>query len=164
MNYKTLVISVSLSVSVFATPSQDRLQQIQISTQKLDAGHLFDHIQISYDESAPGPAVSRKVEGGYEITYNPKILAQLSVAAQTLISYHELGHIVLGHSDMDPKVKDRAKVEFEADAFAAFLYKRLHAIDTDLLAFINFIATQDKTTPPGNERADLFRKLLLTAQ
>lgn len=160
MNLKFILILISLSSAALAVPTNDRLDQIQFVTEQVNADHLFDFIQIDYDDTFPGPAVARKSGNVYVITYNRKILATLSESAQILISYHELGHIRLGHSDMDPKLKDRATVEFEADSFAAFLYKRLHAVDKDLLSFIDFISTQKQTTPPGDERAELFRQIL----
>jgi hypothetical protein len=149
------------SSHLWAMPSPERLQQIQAIADRLDPNHLFDGIQIDYNSELDGPAVSRKSENIYEITYNPDLLKEFPKSAGTLIGYHELGHILLGHSDMDPKLKDRATVEFEADAFAAFLYRRLNLVDKDLLSFLDFTASQTQTTPPGNERADLFRKILV---
>lgn len=160
MNLKSVLFLLSLSSAALAVPTNARLDQIDSIAKHADAGHLFDLILIDYDDTFPGPAVTRKSGNIYVITYNRKILATLSESAQLFISYHELGHIRLGHSDMDPKLKDRATVEFEADSFAAFLYKRLHAVDKDLLSFIEFISTQRQTTPPGDERAGLLLQIL----
>ena len=163
MKLKIFLIIISISSSALAFPTLERMQKIQTFVESLDTNHLFDHIKINYDENSPGPAISRKIKNAYEITFNPKILSTLSESAKTLISYHELGHILLGHSDMDPKLKNRVEVEFEADSFAAFLFKRLHTVNAEILSFIDFIDTQTTTTPPGNERAVLFRKILIDA-
>lgn len=122
---------------------------------------MFNKIEVTFDLEEPSPAGAISLgDGTYRILVNKKIYDSLPKAAQDFISFHELGHIYLGHTDMDPKLKNRYEVELEADVFAAFMYKKLGLSEKELENFILFIEEMTDTNPPGKLRAELIRKII----
>lgn len=95
------------------------------------------------------------------IEYNPTLLGRFPKTVTNLVFYHELGHIHLGHIMSLKIYPERAEeFEFEADIFAATLYKRLEKTDDGLEDFFKFMDGQTKTKPSGPERAKIFRSIL----
>lgn len=157
-----LFLSLCLVSTAFADPSVKRLKEIQKKAENLTRETMFNSIEVSYDLDQPSPAGAMSLGNGkYKFLINKSIFDTLTLSAQTFISFHELGHIYLGHTDMDPALKNRYEIELEADAFASFLYNKFGEQDKDFEDFLLLIEGMDKTTPPGPVRVQLIKKLLI---
>lgn len=161
--YFLLFVFLFFSLNSNASLTPQRIEQIKVKAFSVnieDAHHVF---QVRQDSQFKGPAASRKVEsGGYELVMNPEIMKFFTEAAQILIFYHELGHFYLGHLDQ-PYLNDedyRTQIEFEADTFSAYLFKKNGHPTTGLRLFISILNAQTDTLPPGPERALIFEKIL----
>ena len=160
---KILFLFFLFTTSAFADPSEARIQEIGARANTLERESLFKSIEFTSDLTLPNPAAAFFLGNSqFRISINRSIFDTLSKEAQNLIGFHELGHIYLGHTEMDPRLKNRYEIELEADVFAAFLYKRFGQKNREFENFINFIEKQKETTPPGNVRAKIFRKIIFS--
>lgn len=159
---KTLFFTLMLcSGSAFSNPSKARLQEIKMKVENMDQNSLFNQVEVVFDLNLPNPAAAFFLgPGEYKISINGAIFNTLTKSAQNFIGFHELGHIHLGHTELDPKNKNRYELELEADAFAAFLYKRYGKLDKDFDDFLLIIDSQKKTVPPGDVRAKAIRSIV----
>ncbi len=153
---------VSLSIFASAEPSAQRLSEIKETAGAITRESLFWNVTTRNNDQLPSPAGSYRLhDGTFLIEFNPTIFNTLSEAGRNFITYHELGHIRIGHVSLPFPGADAAKeLEFEADAFAMFIYKNLNGIDDGLLEFLNFIEARTGTVPTGPARAALCRSLI----
>lgn len=156
-----ILILLFFTTSAFAAPTSERIQEIKMLANSLDQNSMFESIEFTFDLTKPNPAAASFLGNGkYRVSINKDIFYTLTLAAQDLIGFHEMGHIYLGHTEMDPKLKNRYEVELEADAFAAFMYLRFGEQNKDFFDFINLIESQKETTPPGDVRAKLIKEII----
>jgi len=159
---KTFIIVLLFLSKSFAEPTETRLSEIQNITNGLNRETMFNDVEVTFDLDLPNPAAAFFIGNGkYKISINQNIFSTLSKAAQNFVGFHELGHIYLEHTEMDPKLKNRYEIELEADAFASYLFLRFGEKNQDLTDFIQLIESKTSTTPPGDVRAQLIRKIIL---
>lgn len=152
-----------ISVNAFADPTENRIQEIGIKANSLIYESLFNSIEFTFDLQLPNPAAAFFLGNGkYRVSINKSIFESLTKAAQNLIGFHELGHIYLGHTEMEPTVKNRYELELEADVFASFLYRRFGQKNIELENFLILIEKTKETVPPGDVRAKIIRKIIFT--
>ncbi len=145
---------------VFAITTPERIQQIKIKADSLSLETLFNHVIVDHTLTYPAPAGAFFIGNGqYRISINDSIFNTVSVAGQLFIQYHELGHIYLGHTEMDPAIKNHFEIELEADYFGAFLYRRFERANEEIRAFLDFIALRP-TNPPGELRASIIKSII----
>lgn len=165
-----LSFTIIATLFSFSFSSKAEISTIRIAEIKAIAYSVeFTSIQkifkkIEFDSSFPGPAASRKMDDAvnYELVINPIIMKSFPESVRTLILYHEMGHYYLGHLDQ-PYLDDiefRSSIEFEADAFSAFLYRKNAQPLDDLKNFIKSMESQTDTVPSGSERAKIFENIL----
>lgn len=158
---RIFILVLFLTAGALADPSLKRVQEIKVMANGLARESMFNSIETSFDLELPNPAAALYLGNGkYKISINKNIFFKLSEAAQNFIGFHELGHIYLGHTEMEPHLKNRFELELEADTFAAFLVLKFGKMDQELFDFISFIESMTNTTPPGNVRAKLIREIL----
>lgn len=159
---KKLFLILLFTVTASADPSESRIQEISLKANGIVRESMFDSIETTFDLTLPNPAAAFFLGNGkYNISINKSIFYTLTSAAQNFIGFHELGHIYLGHTEMDPSLKNRYELELEADTFAAFLYMKFGEKNQDFYDFINIIEAKKQTTPPGDVRAKLIRKIVI---
>ncbi len=158
--YTTYIILLISSVA-FADPDKNRISEINSKVNNLNRESMFEFITVTYDLKLPNPAAAFFLGNGhYQIAINKNIFNTLTKVAQDFIGFHELGHIYLGHTEMDPSKKNRYEVELEADTFAAFMYLKFGQKNQDIVDFIDLIETMKDTTPSGEIRAKVIRNII----
>jgi hypothetical protein len=110
-----------------------------------------------------GPAGSYQLgPDSFLIQYNPNLFNGFSQSARDFILFHEMGHVRLGHAAKPyPGPEAARELEFEADAFATFIYLKIKGQpDDDLLNFFKMLQARAQSNPPGPERIQLIEKAL----
>lgn len=154
-----------LATEAFSTPTPARTSQIGETVSGLNQDELLTGVQIRINNSILGPAVSYMVgPGSFLVEYNPKIFLTLNRPGKDFVMFHELGHIRLGHvASPYPGPLAAKEFELEADAFAAFAFRKFKGgKKADLADFFKVIKAMD-TTPTGDERVDLCEAILETS-
>jgi hypothetical protein len=158
-----ILASLFLGFSANALLSYERLKFIRSVANSVSTTKMFGAMSVLEDRNFPGPAASQKInQNSFMMKINPTIMETLSTPAQQFIKYHEAGHFYLGHLDSPyiDSVAYRTQIELEADAFAAFFYKRNNHLSQDFFRFIYVIRTKTQTVPPGPMRASLIEAII----
>lgn len=168
MNFLFCAFVMLISSNVFAKNirfvSPERWTEISIIANQFTRSSLVEGVTFKENESIPGPAWARRELAGPVIEFNPKIMATIPVSGQNIIFFHELAHIRLGHINKPYSKLSRdqkSEIEFEADIFAAYIFKKFEIVDESLLKFLDHMSGMTATVPSGLERAGIFREILL---
>jgi hypothetical protein len=141
--------------------SDQRLAEIEKIAAPFNRESLLTNVTFIKSLSVPGPAWTKSDgQGHFTIEVNPDILSQLSQTSADLIYFHELGHVHLKHLPLLQQHPEMAEIcELEADAFSAFVFRKLDVVDQPLIDFLKFTKTQG-TKPSGEDRIRIYSKIL----